>query len=86
MVVVDGVDLTEVGTWGPPWPTFSPDSRHLAYATVLGGKFAIAVDGVKGKGYNDLLSSRLVFDGPRSLHTVALRGNEVFRVEIEIVE
>ena len=67
----------------------SPDSKRVAYGAWLwlGGKQLVVVDGVKGKEYDGILKgSELIFDSPRLLHTLALRGNEIFRVEIEIVE
>jgi hypothetical protein len=46
----------------------------------------VVVDGVEGSEYDFLLAgSRLVFDGPRQLHTLAKRGDEFLRVEITLV-
>ena len=45
------------------------------------------MDGVEGREYDEFLrGSRLVFDHPKLLHALARRGNEFFRVEVEIVE
>jgi hypothetical protein len=50
-----------------------------------GKKKFVVVDGQEGKEYDDFLSgSKLVFDSPKSFHTLARRGNEIFRVEVEI--
>ena len=56
------------------------------------GKVAIVVDGVvEGREYDRVLNairqpvfSKFVFDGPRRLHFMALRDDEIVRVEVEI--
>jgi hypothetical protein len=41
---------------------------------------------VEGKEYDGFMKgSRLVFDSPSQFHTLAQRGDEFLRVEIEIV-
>ena len=65
--------------------TVSPDSKHFAYVAVRGKKQFVVVDGKEGKEYDGfLLGSKLVFDSPKSFHTLARRGIEIFRVEVEI--
>lgn len=65
----------------------SPDGRRLAYGAERGGKWFVVVDGVEGPGYDGFLKgSKLIFDSPTSLHGLALRDNEFFRVQIDIVE
>jgi hypothetical protein len=45
------------------------------------------VDGVEGKAYDGFLNrSKLVFDGTTRLHGLAIRDNEILRIELEIVE
>ena len=45
----------------------------------------VVVDGKEGKEYDGFLrGSKLVFDSPKSFHTLARRGDEIFRVEVEI--
>ena len=48
----------------------------------------MVVDGTEGKKEYDrfLPGSRLVFDSPTKLHTLAGRGDEIFLLEIEITE
>jgi hypothetical protein len=54
---------------------------------VRSGKQFVVVDGQEGKEYDGFLSgSKLVFDSPSSLNTLALWNNEISLVEIEIVE
>jgi hypothetical protein len=85
LVVMDGVEGKEYDAIGV-YPVFSPDSKRVAYEAKRGGKQLVAVDGVEGKEYDRFLEgSRLVFDSPSQLHTLARRGNEILRVEIEIV-
>jgi hypothetical protein len=68
---------------------FSPDGKHFAFYASRDNEGFIVVDGVEvADTYDDatgLVVPPLVFDSPNSLHTLALRGNSVFRVEIEIV-
>jgi hypothetical protein len=96
-VVVDGEEGKEYDGVGSPF--FSPDSRRVAYLAGRGDGDGdkmfvgfVVVDGEEGKEYDDFLGggffggSELVFDSPKLLHALALRGDEFFRVEIEIVE
>ncbi len=65
---------------------FSSDSKRVAYGIQRGGKQLFVVDGVEGKEYDWLLkASRLVFDSPSQIHILAGRGDELLRVEVEIV-
>jgi len=48
-------------------------------------KWFVVVDGKEGKEYDGFLrGSELVFDSPKSFHTLAFRGIEIFRVEVQI--
>jgi hypothetical protein len=52
-----------------------------------GEKQFVVVDGKEGKEYDGFLlelESKLVFDSPKSFHTLAGRGIEIFRVEVQI--
>jgi len=58
----------------------------VAYGIQRGGKQLVVVDGVEGKEYDGFLKgSRLVFDSPSQIHILAVRGDELLRVELEIV-
>ena len=84
LVVVDGVEGKEYDAIGDP--VFSPDSKRVAYGAWRGGRWWVVVDGVEGKEYDGFMKgSRLVFDSPSQFHTLAQRGDEFLRVEIEIV-
>jgi hypothetical protein len=93
-VVVDGVEGKEYYGIGKEYYgivkdtlVFSPDSNRIAYGATRGGKSLVVVDGVEGKEYDDIVKgSRLVFDSPTKLHTLAIRDKELFLVEIEITE
>ena len=68
-------------------PAFSPDGRHLAYLAWRGDKRCVVVDGVEGQAYDGIpLYSKCVFVDSHSLHTIAYRGGEFFRVEVQIAE
>ncbi|MDW8026564.1 MAG: hypothetical protein RMK18_11970, partial [Armatimonadota bacterium] len=84
-VVVDGEEGKEYDGIGTL--IFSPDSKHLAYGAERGKKQFVVVDGVEGKEYDCFLrGSKLVFDSPNRLHSLAVRGDKIFLVEVEIVE
>jgi hypothetical protein len=84
-VVVDGKEGKEYDGIVKGTPVFSPDSKHLAYMARRGGKWFVVIDGEEGKEYDGfLLGSKLVFDSPKSFHTLAIRGIEIFRVEVQI--
>ena len=86
LVVVDGVEGKEYDGIMAGTPVFSPDSKCVAYAPERGNKRMAVVDGVEGKEYEAFLKgSRLVFDSPSQSHTLALRGEEFLRLEVEIV-
>jgi hypothetical protein len=75
---------------------FSPDSKRVAYVAIRGDESFVVVDGVAGKTYEIFLPGGLVFDSPSRLHalvgrglngarqfqTLAGRGAELLRVEI----
>lgn len=83
-VVADGVEGKEYKQISDL--VFSPDSRHMAYLAERGGKWFAVVDGVEGREYEGFLpGSRLVFDSPSQLHALAVRGDEFFRAEMDIV-
>ncbi len=65
--------------------TFSPDSRHVAYAAKQGDKWQVLVDGKPGPAYDEIyMGTRLVFDSPTRLHTIAMRNHMVYRVDVTI--
>jgi Tol biopolymer transport system component len=64
---------------------FTSDSKHLVYAARTNGKVAMVVDGIESKWYDDFVSeSSFVIDG-RTIVMMVMRGEEVLRVEIEIL-
>jgi hypothetical protein len=82
LVVVDGVEGKKYDRIGGV--LFCPDGRCVTYTVRRGGKWLIVVDGAEGNEYDGFLrGSRIVFDNPRSLHTLAVRRGEFFRVHIE---
>jgi hypothetical protein len=72
---------------GSARPVFSTDSRCLAYWGRRGSKWLVIVNGLESKPYDGFLrGSNVVFDGPKSLHALAILGNEAFRVKIDILD
>ncbi len=66
---------------------FSPDSKHVVYwAAPFSGKWHVFVDGQRTAGFDErLYMSKLAFDGPDSLHGLARRGDEILRLEIQVL-
>ncbi len=66
---------------------FTSDAKHVVYTARRDGKLVVVVDGIESKEYDDFVpGASLVLDGPRSIGTMFTRGQEVFRVEIEIAD
>ena len=67
---------------------FSPDSRHCAYWACRGACWVVVADEVESDtGYNGSVAScPLAFDGPTTLRGAAFRDNQIFRVEVKILE
>ena len=69
---------------------YSADGGVRAYTAKAGEKFMVVLDGKDGLEYDRIISSvkngkptGIVFDGPRSLHFIAINGRNVFFVEQE---
>ena len=87
LVVVDGQEGNGYDGVIEGSPIFSPDGNRVAYGAARGGKRFVVVDGQEGKEYDGLLrGAELVFDSAAALHSLADRNNEIFLIEIEIVE
>lgn len=85
-VVVDGkkekpYDAIRLGSL-----VFSPDSRRVAYLAARGDREFIVVEGLASELEYSLPGSSLIFDSSTKLHTLVGRGDELFRVEVDIVE
>ena len=88
VVVLDGresgpfVGVFEKGT------RFTPDSKHLvAWVTPQDGMSRIYVDSVDFRVNRGLMiGAGIVFDGPRSFHAPAARGEQIALVQVEIAE
>jgi Tol biopolymer transport system component len=87
LVVVDGKEGNEYEGIGEATLTFGPDSKRVAYWAQRGNRSLIVLDGLEANAYDGFLrGSELVFDSANSLHGLALRENEIFRIECAIVE
>ncbi len=82
-------------------PIFSPDSKRLAYVISHGGKYVPVFGEFEGKEYDqfatcDFWTSKgngwgvrfagFAFDDRGVLHAIALRANEILRLELEVVD
>jgi hypothetical protein len=71
-------------------PVFSPDSQHVAYYAKQKNKVMVVVDGQESPMYDKFIKALLepvvVFDTPTRFRTLAIRNNELYRVEMELVE
>jgi hypothetical protein len=64
----------------------SLDGKRVAYVAMSGANWLAVVDGAEGNEYDGFLKgSRLVFDSPSQLHTLAFRGDKFLRVEVKII-
>jgi hypothetical protein len=83
--VVDGKEGKELEGLQQPTSLFSPDSRRLAYLARRGNQWRIVVDEAESEAYDAFIPHvAIVFDSALSLHTVAYRNEEFFRVQVEI--
>jgi Tol biopolymer transport system component len=73
---------------------FTSDSKRAVYIAQRGNKKLLVVDGIEGNLYDDFIihdyvhggTAQIIIDSPTSLHTIVVRDNEVYRIEIEILE
>jgi hypothetical protein len=84
--VVDGKESKLYENVRPGSVTFSPDSQHVAYwASPFSGEWYIVVDGSTTVKYTRVLENTLpVFDEIDSLHALAVRGDEIFLLQLKI--
>jgi hypothetical protein len=66
---------------------FSPDSRHVAFRSVAEDKScSVVVDGVEQKiNGRFLFNTGMIFDSPTHLHGLGLRGEQIFRFEVDLL-
>ena len=89
-MALNGRDGKYYDSLGDSLVSFSPDSRHVAYLAARDGNQFVVVDGAESKVYLEFLrGSRVIFDDPTHLHTLARRDDdqfqsEYFRVELEL--
>jgi hypothetical protein len=68
-------------------PTFSPDSRHIAYMAAIGEKCFVVIDKNEGKQYDNIISigsGRIVYDSVDSLHYLTVQNSCLYLVEERI--
>ena len=72
------------GTWDA---VFSSDSKRAAYWAMKDYKWRIVVDTLETGEYDwPVRNGGLFFDGPDSLHGLALRGDKVVRIDVTVVK
>jgi hypothetical protein len=72
-------------SWIPETLKVSPDSRRMAYGSIVDNKQFVVVDGNEWKQYDGIVKgSNLVFDSPNNLHYLAGEGNKIYLVEMAI--
>lgn len=79
LVVVDGKAGMEYD--GVAGLSFSPDSKHVAYAALRAQKQYVIVDGQSSLAYNDVGDLSPVFDADGVLEFLAIRTNSLYRVK-----
>ena len=89
-VIVDGLPGPEMFWPGEPYsgsppllgPTFSADSRHVAYGARIGDKWHVVLDGHPGRGFDEIFphGPRFLLDG--SLQYLARDGDVIYRVTL----
>ena len=84
-VVVDGVESQLYGLLDARSLTFSPDSKHVAYcAAPFTGGWRVVVDGRSSNAYTGFVNNTWpIFDGPDSLHVLAIRDDEILLLQIK---
>jgi hypothetical protein len=84
--VVDGVEGKPYEAMGV-YPVFSPNSTHVAYGANVGSKWFVVLDGVEGAEYDDVVAmggGRIVFDSENRYHHLALKGDDIYLVEVSM--
>ena len=66
-------------------PTFSPVGEHFAYIGVSLTTMSVMVDGHEVDREAGYIKDSLGFDGPKQLHVLALRGDEIVRIQIDLM-
>ena len=82
LLIVDGQPIGPAGAYA-----FSPDSRHVARTVPRpDGHWGLAIDGTEASAVYDgfPLGSRLVWESPDTVRTIAGRGTELLRVELHL--
>jgi Tol biopolymer transport system component len=85
-IVLDGQPQAEHDAVSPP--VFSPDSNHLAYSARDNGRTFIVFDQQPTTERFDGTANDGIpfFDGPRSVHTLVFRNDQVFRIDVQLPE
>ena len=69
-----------------PSPVFSSNGKRIAYGAKRGKERFVVVIGKEGRPYDAVVAlgeSRIVFDSSSSLHYFALKGDDIYLVEVK---
>ncbi len=85
MLVLDGVEGKPYQDFAPPGPLFG-ESGHVAWGVARDKRWRVAVDMLETQEtYDGLVArTRVQFVGPTTVRAVAIRGNELLRVDVEL--
>jgi hypothetical protein len=84
VMVVDGKAGEVYQDYVLPGPMFSPDSKHITYNAARDKKWRVVVDGVETHETYDGFRVPARFVGPNQVRTIAIRGPELVRLDIEV--
>jgi hypothetical protein len=62
-------------------PTFSPDSKHVAYEAKKGEKYLTVLDGRPGTEYDEIFGYSLTFNPDGTLEYLAAKDKSLYRVK-----
>lgn len=86
LLVLDGVEGKPYQDFAPPGPQFSASGHHVAWGVARDKRWRVAVDTLEtAETFDGLVArTRVQFVGPTTVRAVAIRGNELIRVDIEL--
>lgn len=86
VIVIDGNEKPSLWTFkDTPEDIFSPDSKHVVYNTIIGGKYYSVLGGKPGTNSYDEMISSPVFKGPDVIRYIAVRDSQVLAVEEKLI-
>ena len=85
VAVIDGKETWEYDGFGEGGVVFSPGSDFVVFRAPRDGKWSVFVDGLHAGEYDYFpRGASLVFDSSTVMHTLAVRGTDVLRIEVRV--